>query len=181
MRIRAKCAFSSKMEGFWADLGNLGLSVGWLRNQARDRARAQMATSSLKPSRDPADSYLGAGLAASKHPTPLRRHRFARIRAWPVERRGIASRAGRMSTRCSGGNAHMTNRGHSGDFHRAPCRSSAGDLEGPWGWFQNGKRVPIWKSPFLQLGTHSSPAPLRGGDRDQERQTGLPLPTKGEL
>ena len=51
-----------------------------------------------------------------------------------------------MSTWCSGWNSHKTNRGHIGDFRRVPFRTSCLDLEGRCGWFQNGKRVPIWKS-----------------------------------
>ena len=51
-----------------------------------------------------------------------------------------------MSTWCSGWNSHKTNRGHTGDFRREPFRTSCVDIEGRCGWFQNGKRVPIWKS-----------------------------------
>lgn len=51
-----------------------------------------------------------------------------------------------MSTWCSGWNSHKTKRGHPGDFRREPFRTSCMDLEGRCGWFQNGKRVPIWKS-----------------------------------
>jgi hypothetical protein len=51
-----------------------------------------------------------------------------------------------MSTWCSGWNSHKTNRGHIGDFRRVPFRTSCVDIEGRCGWFQNGKRVPIWKS-----------------------------------
>ena len=50
-----------------------------------------------------------------------------------------------MSAWCSGWNSHKTNRGHRGDFRREPFRTSWMDIEGRCGWFQNGKRVPIWK------------------------------------
>jgi hypothetical protein len=133
-------------KGFGLDKCNLGLSDGLLRNQARNLALAQIATPSLKPSRDPADSSLWAGLAGSEHPKPRWQHAFTRVRPTSVQCMGTAKSAGRMSTWCSGWNSHKTNRGHRGDFRRVPFRTSGVDLEGRCGWFQNGKRVPIWKS-----------------------------------
>jgi hypothetical protein len=50
-----------------------------------------------------------------------------------------------MSTWCSGWNSHKTNRGHPRGLRWEPFRTSWMDIEGRCGWFQNGKRVPIWK------------------------------------
>jgi hypothetical protein len=86
VEIRARLAFSSKMEGSGMDQCNLGLSDDLFCNQATNLAQAQMTTSSLKPSRNPADSYLGAGLAASEHSHP---HCDARSRKSARCRRGV--------------------------------------------------------------------------------------------
>jgi hypothetical protein len=128
------------------DKSNRGLCGGLFRNKARNFALAQLATPSLKPARDPADSYLRAGLAGSEHPKPRWQHAFMRIRATSVPCMGTARSAGRRSSRCSGWYSHETTREPRGDVRGVPFQASAVDFEGPRGGFQNGKRVPIWKS-----------------------------------
>jgi hypothetical protein len=84
LEIRAGSPSVPNWKGIRLGKCNLGLSDGLLRNQARNLALMQISTPSLKPSRDPADSSLWAGLAGSEHPKPRWQHAFTRIHATSV-------------------------------------------------------------------------------------------------